>query len=110
MKFSKTHTDLHGNSIETVSIELNQDAYIEDVLEAFTRFLRAVGYHFDGNVEIVAEESIDLYDKSFDWGNEEEETTPAFEGPIEGFNDGVNVDELSTDLPPGWPFPVKSKP
>lgn len=113
MKFSKTHTDLHGNLIETMSMELNQDVYIDDVLEAFTRFLRAVGYHFDGNIEIVPEESFDPYDKSFDWGNEEEEeeeTTPAFEGPIEGFNDDVQVDDLSTNLPPGWPFPSTNKP
>jgi hypothetical protein len=107
MKFSKTHTDLHGNSIETVSMELNHDAYIEDVLEAFTRFLRAVGYHIDGNIEIVPEESFDPYDKSFDaWDDtpeeEQEETTPLY--------DGVQVDELSTDLPSGWPFPEKSKP
>jgi hypothetical protein len=109
MKFSKTHTDLHGNSIETVLMELNQDAYIEDVLEAFTRFLRAVGYHFDGNIEIVEQEDFDSLNDGQDWGLDEVDT-PEFEGPIEGFNDGVNVDELSTDLPSGWPFPEKSKP
>lgn len=104
MKFSKTHTDLQGNSIETVTMELDQDVYIDDVLEAFTRFLRAVGYHFDGNVEIVAEESIDLSDLNDDGQDfvHINDMTPEFEGPVEGFSEDLK----STD----WPFPVKSKP
>jgi len=94
MKFSKTHTDLHGNSIETVSIELNQDAYLDDVLEAFNRFLRAVGYHFDGNIEIVPEESFDPYDKSFDAWDED--------SPVEEVSEST--------APTDWPFPLTPNP
>lgn len=103
MKFSKTHTDIHGNFVETMSMELNQDVYIDDVLEAFTRFLRAVGYHFDGNIEIVPEESynIDLDDDGQDFVHIDN-MTPEFEGPVEGFSEDLK----STD----WPFPTTTKP
>lgn len=104
MKFSKTHTDFNGNPIETVSIELNQDIHIDDVLEAFSRFLRAVGYHFDGNVEIVSEESFDQYNLDDDGQDfvHIDDMTPDFEGPIEGFSDT----QKSSD----WPFPSHTKP
>lgn len=105
MKFSKTHTDLNGNPIETVSIELNQDIHIDDVLEAFTRFLRAVGYYFDGNVELVYNlDDFDQYDLDDDGQDfvHIDDMTPEFEGPIEGFSDALK----STD----WPFPTTTKP
>jgi hypothetical protein len=114
MKFTKTHTDWNGEFLETISMEMREDAQIDDVLETFSRFLKAVGYHFDGEIQIVDQEETDFLNDDQDWSFddevEEDEMTPAFEGPIEGFNDGVQVDDLSTDLPKEWPFPTKSKP
>jgi hypothetical protein len=104
MKFTKTHNDWNGNFLETISMEMREDAHIDDVLETFSRFLRAVGYHFVGEVQIVDPDEINL-----DY-NDEDAITPAFEGPIEGFNDGIQLDTQSTDLPPGWPFPLSTKP
>jgi len=104
MKFSKTHTDLNGNVVETMSMELTQDVYIDDVLEAFTRFLRAVGYHFDGNIEIVPEESYNISDLDDDGQDfvHIDDMTPEFEGPVEGFSQ----EPKSTE----WPFPSTPRP
>ena len=108
MKFTKTHTDWNGEFLETISMEMREDAHIDDVIETFSRFLKAVGYHFNGELQIVYQEK-DPLDDDQDW-NFDEVDTPEFEGPIEGFNDGVQVDDLSSDLPKEWPFPTKSKP
>ena len=114
MKFTKTHTDWNGEFLETISMEMREDAHIDDVVETFSRFLKAVGYHFDGELQIIDQEETDFLNDDQDWNFDDEvdedAMTPAFEGPIEGFNDGVQVDDLSTDLPPGWPFPTKTKP
>lgn len=118
MKFTKTHTDWNGQFLETVSIQIKEDAHIDDALEAFGRFLKAAGYHFDGEIQIVGEEETDPLDDDQDWNDDDEdeetvdenEMTPEFEGPIEGFNDSIQLDDLSTDLPKEWPFPTKSRP
>ncbi len=115
MKFTKTHTDWNGQFLETVSIQIKEDAHIDDALEAFGRFLKAAGYHFDGEIQIVGEEETDPLDDDQDWYVEDEdevtsdenEMTPAFEGPIEGFNDLYEVN--STTSHP-WPFPSSTKP
>ena len=98
MKFSKTHTDLHGNVVETMSMELNQDVYIDDVLEAFTRFLRAVGYHFDGNIEIVN----DTHHEMFEDPDDQFENTD-----YEVYQEQFNIEKPSTTE---WPFPLTPKP
>ena len=119
MKFTKTHNDWNGNFLETISMEMREDAHIDDVLETFTRFLRAVGYNFVGQVQIVDPDEINLdldldAQEPWDFGADKDKVvsamTPAFEGPIEGFNDDIELDDHSTDLPPGWPFPTKTKP
>ena len=113
MKFTKTHNDWNGQFLETVSMEMREDAHIDDVIETFSRFLKAVGYHFDGELQIVNQETDFLNDDqdwNFDDETDDDANTAEFEGPIEGFNNSVQVDSLSTDLPKEWPFPVKSKP
>jgi hypothetical protein len=122
MKFTKTHNDWNGNFLETISMEMREDADIDDVLETFSRFLRAVGYHFVGEVQIVDPDEINLdynAQEPWDFGADKDKdayamhiygNTPAFEGPVEGFNDNIQLDDDSTDLPTGWPFPTKSKP
>jgi hypothetical protein len=121
MKFTKTHNDWNGQFLETISMEIREDAHIDDVLETFTRFMRAVGYVFDGDVQIVNQETDALKDYQ-DWNfveeDEVEETNdemiPAFEGPIRGFhyqykdNNYQYKDNNTTSWP--WPFPSLTKP
>lgn len=106
MKFTQTHTDFRtGKPQETVSIEIAEHSDIGTVLEAFTRFLRAAGYYFDGEVEIVENQEDFNYfedpDDSFDNTNYDDYQAQ-FEGPIEGFTETQN----SSD----WPFPSHTKP
>jgi hypothetical protein len=118
MKFTKTHNDWNGQFLETVSIEIKEDVQIDDVLETFTRFLRAVGYDFDGQVQIVGDEDqFDPLDDDQDWnleedwdddGDDKNEMIPAFEGPIEGF---LNSHDSTYPTPSeAWPFPLSTKP
>ena len=106
MKFTKTHKNWNGEFLETISIETKDDLHIDDALEAFGRFLKAVGYHFDGEIRIVDDNDQvsldDLFDEVDNDGQDFvhiEDMTPEFEGPI---------DRL--DTPAEWPFPIKSKP
>ena len=41
---------------ETIIVQIDGDKGLDDMLETFGMFLRAVGYIFDGNIEIVEEE------------------------------------------------------
>jgi len=115
MKFSQTHKDWNGQFLETVSIETRDDLNIDDALETFGRFLKAAGYYFDGEVQIVGDEETDSLDDDQDWSfdDEDEETSdenemiPAFEGPIEGFQDQHEVNDTK---PSPWPFPSNTKP
>lgn len=43
---------------ETVKFYTPQDASLSDMLEMYQRFLRASGYVFDGNIEIVPEDEV----------------------------------------------------
>jgi len=115
MKFTKTHNDWNGEFLETISMEMREDAHIDDVIETFSRFLKAVGYHFNGELQIVYQEK-DPLDDDQDWGfddDEDDETadvnkmTPAFEGPIEGFQDRYEVNDTNRS---SWPFPSNTKP
>jgi len=102
MKFTQTHTDYRTDKpIETVSIEIAEHSNIGTVLEAFTRFLRAAGYCFDGEVEIVDHQAVDDFDDSIDSITNEEDKI-RFQGPIEGFS------QSTADT--NWPFPSINKP
>jgi len=94
MKFTQTHTDFNGNVIETVNMEIHQDAFIDDVLEAFSRFLKAVGYHFDGNIEIVSDMALD--DFNIDLSEYDDET--------------VDLSDIENPANLDWPFPTSTKP
>ena len=107
MKFSQTHNDWNGALLETVTLETKEDLHIDDALEAFGRFLRAVGYHFDGEIRIVDDNDQqvsldDLFDEVDDDGQDFvhiDDMTPEFEGPIDRL-------DKSTE----WPFPTSPKP
>jgi hypothetical protein len=119
MKFSQTHKDWNGQFLETVSIETRDDLNIDDALETFGRFLKAAGYYFDGEVQIVGEEETDLLDddQDYDFVDDEDQETadenemiPAFEGPIEGFKDPYEVNHINHTTSNPWPFPSNTKP
>lgn len=118
MKFTQTHKDWNGQFLETVSIETKDDLNIDDALETFGRFLKAAGYYFDGEVQIVGEEETDLLDDVQDRGYDDEdketadenEMIPAFEGPIEGFKDPYEVNHINHTTSNPWPFPSNTKP
>ncbi len=40
-----------------IEVTLHKDSDLSEVFEAFAGFLRAAGYVFDGNLEIINEES-----------------------------------------------------
>lgn len=106
MKFTQTHTDFRtGKPQETVSIEIAEHSDLSTVFDAFSRFLKAAGYEFDGNVDIVNDQDDFNYfedsDDSFDSTNYDEDQAQS-ESPIEGFTDTYK----SSD----WPFPTRTKP
>lgn len=94
MKFTHNNDDVYGNQIESITVELHQHATLDELLETFTRFVRACGYHFEGDIDIVNNE---IYyestseDQSFD-NTDYEQYQDQFESNHE------------------WPFPVSTKP
>lgn len=42
--------------VKSVVIEVQDDASRDEMLEAYESFLRAVGYYFDGHIDIVDED------------------------------------------------------
>jgi hypothetical protein len=104
MKFTHSHTDYDNRVLETISIEISEHSTLTEALDAFERFLKAVGYVFDGNINIVNEDEQQLFndlDDTFD-SVHYDDYQPQFEGPVEGFSDSLQSTE--------WPFPTKSKP
>lgn len=57
-KFIRTpyESPYRGTDGKSVTIELDQDSDLDDMLEAFDSFLKASGYGFKGKVEIVEEQ------------------------------------------------------
>ena len=65
--FSTTH---HTKKIE---FTVEDDSDLEEMCDAFEHFLKACGYHFDGNVDIVPEHSFDeTVRNSIDYASPEE--------------------------------------
>ena len=100
MKFTQTHTDFRtGKPLETVSIEIAEHSDIGTVLEAFTRFLRAAGYCFDGEVEIVDNQEREDLDDLFDISDYDQ------------YQSQFDPNQEDAELGPSdWPFPKSTKP
>jgi len=97
MKFTHIHNNEYGSEIESISMELHEHASLVDALETFTRFLRAVGFHFDGSVGIVDREA---------------EFDDYLHDPAKR-NDVDELDEIDDDVLKAnadWPFPLSTKP
>ena len=104
MKFTHSHTDYDNRVLETISMEISEHSTLTESLDAFERFLKAVGYVFDGTINIVNEDEQQLFndlDDSFD-SITNEDYQPQFEGPVEGFSEALKSTE--------WPFPTTAKP
>ena len=64
----------------TVEFTVPSDADLTDMLEQFELYLKAVGFNFDGNVDIVPEHSFDDTVRGFDeYGNYGENNPPVGE-------------------------------
>ena len=44
---------LRYTPVKNIAIEVDGDATISEMLSAYADFLRAIGYHFDGELDIV---------------------------------------------------------
>ena len=97
MKFTHIHNNEYGSEIESISMELHEHASLGDALETFTRFLRAVGYHFEGSVDIVDHEA-ELNNYSNDYLND----------PVVDELDEIDDDTVKANA--AWPFPTSAKP
>lgn len=50
---------VQGDEIDKVDVEFTIPSHynLQEILEQFTFFLKAIGYYFDGKVDIVEEET-----------------------------------------------------
>ena len=98
MKFTHIHNNDYGSEIESITMELHEHATLDQVLESFTRFVRACGYHFEGSVDIVDHEA-ELDDYLHDHYNDE---------PVVDELDEIDDDVLKANA--DWPVPLSTKP
>ena len=95
IKFTCSHNNTFSDTVkETVTIEIHEGSSLSEVLDTFERFLKACGYHFDGNVTI--EEQFDFFN---DVEDESYEST-SLDEPLE-------QEDYSASA---WPFPTHSRP
>ena len=50
-----------------VEFQVRDNSSLDEMLDAFENFLKANGYEFDGNVDIVPEDSMELDPDKRDW-------------------------------------------
>jgi hypothetical protein len=64
MKFSQTISgdDQRFTAVKSIEMVLDDDATLPDVLEAFGQFLKACGYSFTGEIEVVDDTAKDEHD------------------------------------------------
>ena len=55
MKFSQKYSesDMEFTAVKNIEMEIDQDATLSHALEAFGQFLKACGYSFTGEIEVV---------------------------------------------------------
>ena len=80
-KFSYENT--YPEQLSTkVEFTLPSDADLPDMLEQFELYLKAVGFNFDGNIEIVPEHSFDDTVRFDEYGNYGENNPPVGDAPV----------------------------
>jgi hypothetical protein len=50
-----------------IEFQVRDNSNLDEMLDAFENFLKANGYNFDGNVDIVPEDSMELDPDKRDW-------------------------------------------
>jgi hypothetical protein len=79
-KFIFEDTEKEQNSIfdsyhtKRVEFQVRDNSSLDEMLDAFENFLKANGYEFDGNVDIVPEDSFDAPDFEKGW--------PFYDAPV----------------------------
>jgi hypothetical protein len=58
IQFIKTPLKENEHDISTVTMELPDSCTLPEILEGFENFLKAIGYHFEGNLDFVEEDEI----------------------------------------------------
>jgi hypothetical protein len=72
-KFIFEDTEKEQNSIfdpyhtKRVEFQVRDNSSLDEMLDAFENFLKANGYHFDGNVDIVPEDSMEIDPDKREW-------------------------------------------
>lgn len=56
IKFSKTPNPDNRFDLSTVSLEIDNECTLPELLEAFGDFLKGCGYQFEGTIDIVKED------------------------------------------------------
>jgi len=52
----ETHKEFTG--VKSIVMEVQDESSRDEMLEAYESFLRAVGYHFDGHIDVVNEDDL----------------------------------------------------
>ena len=58
-----------------IEFQVKDNSNLDEMLDAFENFLKANGYHFDGNVDIVQEED-ESYESRIDYNMWDQKTQP----------------------------------
>ena len=74
------HTDPYGITdpyhTKRIEFQVKDNSDLDEMLDAFENFLKANGYHFDGNVDIVKEDSTDDYESKIDYNMWDQKSQP----------------------------------
>ena len=70
----------------TVEFTVSSEASLTDMLEQFELYLKAVGFNFDGNLDIVSEHSFDEHTKYTGDGTYEESKKKLWDATPEEWN------------------------
>lgn len=87
-KFIFEDTEKEQNSIfdpyhtKRIEFQVRDNSSLDEMLDAFENFLKANGYHFDGHVDIVNEDTSDDTVRFDEYGNYGENNPPVGDSPV----------------------------
>lgn len=118
------HEDLNGNDNSRITFELEKDSLF-DVVEEFERFLRGSGFVFEGQLDVVDDESeedysdqipnfnLDEVNNNFEIKLDDTQYGLDFGAAQSTLNVGIDTDDLSfgsATSSVAWPFPLNKRP
>lgn len=74
--------DYEGQLNTKIEFTIPSDASLTDMLEQFQYYLKGVGFHIDGNIDIVPEHSFDDTVRFDEYGNYGENNPPVGDSPV----------------------------